>query len=195
MNRRDLLKHGLAAPVVLLPGMACADGGGALDLKIKMRLVYSDEEAKEDVQVTRFFVYYDKKFFVANLARFDLSDDAEANGSLTATQALRGASKIGRIHAYYEDGIKGSFSSGLYVAPKTIPKVRSAPVLIQSFYEGKPYTLIGSIKFRPLGTRKSMKLPQLPVFGKKQVVANLYQNQNTLILSPKNIRLGIRMSF
>ncbi len=196
MERRDLLKIGISAPLVLLPSIAQPQDGGMDVIRRNMQLVWSNEsDGGEDEKITYFFINYKTKFYVANLSKFDLSDDEDAGGKQTATDALRGSRRIGRIHAYYQDGIKGSFLSGIYVTPKTIPKVRTAPVLIQAFYDGKPYTLSGSIKLRPLGARKSKKLPQLSEFRQKPIVANLYQNQNTLIISPKNVRLGFRLTF
>ncbi len=198
MERRDLLKIGLAVPFIMTSSMARSSGGGGGAIENaarKMWLAYYDKEKKEDEKITNFYIGYHDKFYVTNLTKFALYEDAAANEKPTATSYLRGARRIGKIHAYYKDGIKGGFVSGIYVCPKTMPTVRNLPVLIQAFHNKIPYTMSGSIKLHAVGSRRAKKLPGCSETQRQQMVGNLYQKGNTLVLRPKDIRLGFRLSF
>ncbi len=196
MERRDLLKLGISAPFILTSSMARGDGGGGVDIVAKkMWLAYYDEEEKEDEKITNFYIGYGGKYYTANLAKFDLYDDADANGRPTATTTLRGARRTGQIHAYYIDGIQGGFRSGIYVAPSRVPAVNNATVLVQAFHNNMSYTLSGSIRFRAIGSRRAEKLPEQAEFQRGQRVADLYQNGNTFVLSPQRYRFGLRLTF
>lgn len=194
MDRRDLLKLGISA--AFIPTPVLASGGGGLDITAaRMWLTYYDEDEGEDERITNFYISYQNKYYRTDLTNFRLYDDNAAGGKPTAASALRGARRIGQAHAYYEDGIQGGFASGVYVAPDRVPAVSNAPVLVQAFHEGNPYTLSGSIRFRAIGTRKADKLPERSEFQRRQKVGDLYLNGDTFLISPGKTRNGIRLTF
>ncbi|MCP5086399.1 MAG: hypothetical protein GY952_06315 [Rhodobacteraceae bacterium] len=191
MERRDLLKFGIAAPFFLTPGIAQSGGNAVMEsLKRQMSVHYSDRDDGEGERITTLFLYDDVVRYQQNLANFKLIDDLDSGGKLTATTALRGSSRIGRV--VYVD-------NSLLATTNQIPQVRRAPLLIQVKYQQKSYTLSGTIRYRPLNARKSSQLPQPSQFRSQPEVADLHLNDETLILRTSRARsrykFGVRLSF
>jgi len=193
MDRRDLLKVGLAAPFILTSSMASGSGGGP-DVKLKfMQLGYYDGDDGDEVKITNLYINYKSNYFGVSLTNYQLIDDANADGKQTATNALKGSRRIGQVRPYYENGFAGGFKSGLYTNANAIPEGRNAPVLIQVHYKRNPFTLSGSIRFKPLNARRIKKLAKPAELRNEPVIADLKLNGNWLIIKPKNNRFGNRL--
>lgn len=196
MYRRDLLKIGLAAPFVLTSSMAQSSGGGGgpdFTAQVsKWNLYYSDgDDDDDDSVVDNFYINYGTDTFGTRLSTFNLYADEKANGKPTAAGALNGARRIGVLNGSYTP----EFTAGFYVRPKTLPNVGTARVLFQVNYQGKRYTLSGNIRFRPLNARRRRKLAPEQYLRSQPKFANLSQNKDTLIISPRKNRARYYLEF